>query len=103
MNIIPKEKCNKTYEGNLTPRQICAAHSSEEQDACFGDSGGPLQYMGDDGKWVLRGTVSWGKGCARKDLYGVYTNVKAILPFINRVMRGMSTKFAAFTLRIIVE
>ena len=89
MNIIPKETCNKTYGGNVTQRQLCASHPSGKQDACFGDSGGPLQYMNKDGKWILSGTVSWGRGCARKKFYGVYTDIKALLPYVNRILKGM--------------
>ena len=91
MNIIPKKTCNRSYGGNITQRQICAAYPGGGQDACFGDSGGPLQYMNDDGKWVLSGTVSWGRGCARKNFYGVYTNIKAMLPYINKVLKGTTT------------
>ncbi|XP_028405320.1 uncharacterized protein LOC114527820 isoform X2 [Dendronephthya gigantea] len=87
MDIIPKVTCNRSYGGNITQRQVCAAHPGGGQDACFGDSGGPLQYMNEDGKWVLSGAVSWGIGCARKNLYGVYTNVKALLPFIHKILK----------------
>lgn len=89
MDIIPKATCNRSYGGNVTQRQVCAAHPGGGQDACFGDSGGPLQYLNEDGKWVISGAVSWGIGCARKKLYGVYTNVKALLPFIHKVLKGM--------------
>jgi secreted trypsin-like serine protease len=90
MSIIPQKTCNNSYGGNITQRQLCAGHSSGGQDACFGDSGGPLQYMNKFGKWVLSGTVSWGRGCAQKNFYGVYTDVKALLPYINKILKGMA-------------
>ena len=88
MNIVAQQTCNRSYGGKITQRQMCAAHLGGGQDACFGDSGGALQYMNEHGKWVISGTVSWGRGCARKHLYGVYTNVKVLLPYIERILTG---------------
>lgn len=41
-------------------------------DACQGDSGGPLWADG-----YLAGIVSWGTGCARAQVPGMYTKVNA--------------------------
>ncbi len=46
-----------------------------------GDSGSPLATEDKD-RFVLTGVVSWGRGCGRKQLPGVYTRVKGIL-FLN--------------------
>jgi secreted trypsin-like serine protease len=54
------------------------------QDACTGDSGGPLwKWMGrETPKATIIGVVSRGKGCARKDAPGVYTRTKKFLAWI---------------------
>ncbi|KAH8022997.1 hypothetical protein HPB51_009601 [Rhipicephalus microplus] len=46
-----------------------------------GDSGGPAMQMHED-RVVLAGIVSWGEGCGRKGLPGVYTRVSQYLDWI---------------------
>lgn len=68
---------------SITPGMICAGFFSGGFDSCAGDSGGPLvlRPSGDVPLSlnlqhpVLVGAVSWGKGCARQDLYGIYTSL----------------------------
>ena len=60
---------------------ICAG--MEGKDACQADSGGPLMNIDSEtSNTVLRGIVSWGIGCARKDNPGIYTNVFNYLTWI---------------------
>lgn len=57
---------------------ICAGHTFGGKDSCQGDSGGPLMLpMHDKGKFPFYqiGIVSYGVGCARPFIPGIYTNV----------------------------
>ncbi len=51
-------------------------------DSCKGDSGGPLFVYGSDGRAILIGIVSRGKGCAGFNQAGIYTRVKKKLKWI---------------------
>ena len=59
----------------ITDNMICAGLPEGGQDSCQGDSGGFLGAPLGDGKYVQLGVVSWGVGCARPKLFGVYTRV----------------------------
>jgi len=59
----------------------------EEQDACSGDSGGPL--LGKiDGITTQIGCVSWGIGCALSEFPGVYNRVGESLTWIETSICG---------------
>ena len=53
----------------------CAGEPEGGKDSCQGDSGGFIGAWMGNGQWVQLGIVSWGVGCARPDLFGVYTRV----------------------------
>jgi len=70
-----------TYWGQtFAAEQICAG-GERGKDACQGDSGGPFVYN-NDSVFELIGVVSWGLGCARPGVYGVYSEVDHYLPWI---------------------
>lgn len=79
VNVIPNKICNIAY-GNIDDTKICAGDKGN--DACNGDSGGPL-FVGD----TQYGIVSYGKGCAREGFPGVYTRVSSYVGWINDTMR----------------
>uniref|UniRef100_A0A182I5R2 trypsin n=1 Tax=Anopheles arabiensis TaxID=7173 RepID=A0A182I5R2_ANOAR len=70
--IVRQEVCKEIYEGweTITRRMICAGYAAGGQDACEGDSGGPLLCRG-----IQAGITSWGVGCAKANRYGFYANV----------------------------
>lgn len=68
--IVERRKCEQNLGYRIPREQICAGFTQGGIDACQGDSGGPLQING-----KLVGITSWGIGCARPYLPGVYTNV----------------------------
>ncbi len=66
---------------------FCAGVPEGKIDACQGDSGGPI-VVNQGGQVTQLGIVSWGIGCARAGQYGVYTDIAAFTPWIERVMTG---------------
>jgi trypsin len=62
---------------------ICAGPKEGGKDSCQGDSGGPLFSKTSSGKVELTGVVSYGIGCARKNLSGLYTRVSYFQSWID--------------------
>ncbi|BFG02061.1 trypsin eta [Drosophila madeirensis] len=62
--------CYLAYPPYVPRSQICAGYTSGGVDACQGDSGGPLMCNN-----RLSGLVSYGDGCGKPNVPGVYTNV----------------------------
>jgi secreted trypsin-like serine protease len=50
-----------------------------------GDGGGPLVCQV-DGFYELAGLVSWGFGCGRQDVPGVYVKVSSFIGWINQII-----------------
>jgi trypsin len=73
--LVDRANCNdaNSYNGQITDRMICAGRDAGGIDTCQGDSGGPLTRGTNN--LVLTGITSWGTGCARANLFGVYTRV----------------------------
>lgn len=80
--LVAADVCDKSYPGRITDRMICAGEEGGRKDSCQGDSGGPL-IVNQNGTQTLIGTVSWGQGCGRPNLYGVYGNVASVIGWID--------------------
>lgn len=85
MPIVSNLTCNApaSYNGQITSAMLCAGQALGGVDSCQGDSGGPLVVSDGLGGQIQAGIVSWGTGCARPNLYGVYTRVALFSSWID--------------------
>ncbi|KAK9701881.1 Trypsin [Popillia japonica] len=91
LKLVPHERCRSIYRTPRTLRDgivedvhICADGGKDRKDACYGDSGGPLQFTNNNfanegvPSFVeVAGVVSFGHSCGIAP--GVYTRV---LPYV---------------------
>jgi len=80
IDVQPRKLCAENYQAavpraEVTQNMWCAGTDEGGKDSCQGDSGGFIGAPLDAMRFVQLGIVSWGIGCARKDLFGVYTRV----------------------------
>lgn len=80
--LVSKKTCQRAYPDELDDSMICAGYAAGGKDSCQGDSGGPLLAYTDSNEEYLLGVVSWGEGCARPNLYGVYADVSKVTEWI---------------------
>lgn len=76
--IVSNEDANAAYKplgSSITENMIAAGVPEGGRDACQGDSGGPFLVKDGTGSWILAGATSWGIGCARPGLPGLYTRL----------------------------
>ncbi|XP_011631223.1 protein masquerade [Pogonomyrmex barbatus] len=69
----------------ILPASSFCAGGEQGNDACQGDGGGPLVCQ-DDGFYELAGLVSWGFGCGRQNVPGVYVKVSSYIGWINQII-----------------
>jgi secreted trypsin-like serine protease len=90
--------CSNSYNAagaELLPGMICAGFSSGGFDSCQGDSGSNLTYIpaprveGPANEPIVTGVVSWGIGCAKPNLYGVYTSVLAFRYWMEKTVKPL--------------
>lgn len=93
VTVQSRTLCQTNYQdvvpaAQITGNMFCAGVPKGGVDSCQGDSGGFIGAPQGDGRWVQLGVVSWGIGCARKDLFGVYTVVANYTGWIDNVKKN---------------
>ncbi len=78
--LVSNSTCNATV-GDINNTMICAGFAEGGKDSCVDDSGGSMvaDHMG---KTYSIGIVSWGRGCARPNLYGVYARTHTFVDWV---------------------
>ena len=88
--ILSNDVCSTMLDG-IDQTMVCAGYPQEgRRDACHHDSGGPLFIPSDAGEPRLIGIVSWGIGCGREALPGVYSRISSSLDFIQSILPNVS-------------
>jgi secreted trypsin-like serine protease len=75
--IVSNAEANAAYNplgSTVTENMIAAGLPQGGKDACQGDSGGPFLVKSPQ-DFTLAGATSWGIGCARPGLPGIYTRL----------------------------
>ncbi|XP_054454414.1 LOW QUALITY PROTEIN: uncharacterized protein LOC129091022 [Anoplopoma fimbria] len=95
--VLGNRQCNcLNGVGTVTDNMICAGVLAGGKDSCQGDSGGPMVNQ-QGSVWVQSGIVSFGFGCARPNLPGVYSRVSSYQSWINSHISSDKPGFVQFT------
>ena len=92
--VADQSNCNDVYDGEIAESMLCA-YNKGGKDSCQADSGGPYVCL-KGGKWYLQGVVSFGLGCARPDIPGIYTRVYKYLQWIRNTTDGWFSVIFSF-------
>ncbi|XP_066980067.1 transmembrane protease serine 9-like [Macrobrachium rosenbergii] len=92
VETAPHSSCKGIYGEKLSSSMLCAGGGLV--DACKGDSGGGLMWLGPSEKWEILGVVSWGHGCGRPGFPGVYASVRKFVPWIKSFIDKSNCDFS---------
>uniref|UniRef100_A0A672YR64 Peptidase S1 domain-containing protein n=1 Tax=Sphaeramia orbicularis TaxID=375764 RepID=A0A672YR64_9TELE len=85
--VVDHSICSRSdwWGSSAKTTMICAG--GESKSACHGDSGGPLNCKGRDGKWYVQGVTSFvdGRGCNTPQRPTMFTRVASFIPWITEV------------------
>lgn len=87
--IISNDDAHKAYcehGAEVTGNMFAAGYPEGGKDACQGDSGGPLVVKDKSQKFVLAGVTSWGIGCAKPDLPGIYARLSILGDWVRQTI-----------------
>ncbi|XP_070812106.1 chymotrypsin-like elastase family member 3B [Pituophis catenifer annectens] len=88
--VVDYDHCRKPdwWGGSVRPSMVCAG--GDIQSGCNGDSGGPLNCQGNDGRWYVHGITSFvsAMGCNTLKKPTVFTRVSAFDGWILKTLKG---------------
>ncbi len=98
-SISVEKKIKKSLPQLFQDHLLCAGVVVGNQGACDGDSGGPLMYRDDEGKFFQIATVEGGVGdCGDKDYPGIFVRLDnpSIWNFIASTINLLYGEFESF-------
>ncbi|KAJ8250897.1 hypothetical protein GJAV_G00214510 [Gymnothorax javanicus] len=94
--VVGPRRCRCAYgDSEITSNMICAGLEAGGKDSCQGDSGGPMMLK-NGSQWIQNGVVSFGAGCARPGLPGVYARVSEYEAWIKSHIGNETAGFVQF-------
>lgn len=90
--FVSDATCRREYPNLNANEEICAGRPEGRVDTCPGDSGGPMFRRDANNAWVQVGITSWGHGCARPNVPGVYTQVSRFASAIAAGARELANR-----------
>jgi secreted trypsin-like serine protease len=94
--VISNATASTQYAMTISADQLPAGFTAGGKDSCQGDSGGPIT-VSFGGVRKLAGAVSWGDGCARPNLAGLYARVSSFETYIAQRVNGVFTTLSSLT------
>jgi trypsin len=93
IQVQPRTTCETNYKAvdpsvTISTNMFCAGVPAGDKDSCKGDSGGYIGAPATAGGFVQLGVVSWGFGCARPALFGVYTRLANYEAWVREVLKS---------------